>query len=82
MHYSLNITYCGSGCTMKLSAVIKKIVLLLLLLDLCMMQCKPVISAKPAAVFCRMNMDPQAQELKLCTYSPVGGFTVTVAFTL
>ena len=55
---------------------------IVLLIDLCMMQGKPVISAKPTAVFCRMNMDSQAQELKFCTYSPVGGFTVTVAFTL
>ena len=41
-----------------------------------------LIRAKPTAVFCGMNMDHQAQELKLCTYSPVGGFTVTIPFTL
>ena len=66
---------------MKLSAWIKNS-LVTTLIDLCMMQGKRIISAKPIAVFCRMNMDPQAQELEFCTYSPVGGFTVTVAFTL
>ena len=66
---------------MKLSARIKNS-LVTALIDLCMMQGKPIISAKPTAVFCGMNMDHQAQELKLCIYSPVGGFTVTIAFTL